>query len=161
GAGIIHSTMPSWPTTRTSSPGSNGTSALAFHSDPSRRTVPRSPSQRTTVAARPSKASMPTWGARSSRRVVARSRRGKPVGRPTSTSSRAAEIVRATTMKGGASRTPGYDPSGREQLDFLVGEQQRAVAATGVVGEAGEVVVEQAADFGQAAAAPGPRPAAG
>jgi len=30
------------------------------------------------------------------------------VGRATSTSSRAAAIVRSTTMKGGASRPPGY-----------------------------------------------------
>src|SRR5579884_2157869 len=83
GAGMIHSTMRSWPTTTTSSPAKSGTSAVAFHSDPSRRTVPRPPSHCTTVARRPSRASIPTWGGRSSRRTAARSSRGKPAASPT------------------------------------------------------------------------------
>src|SRR5437588_836303 len=111
------------------------------------------------------------------------------VGRATSISSRAAETVRATTMKGAESRRPGYRRparpplrfsrrSGGEELRGLVGGEERAVAAARgmggvpstraagaaigcVEGLAGEVVVEQAADLGQAAAAAGPGPAVG
>ncbi len=45
--------MPEWATTETGSPADRGWVEVAFQSDPSRRTVPEAPSQRTTSAARP------------------------------------------------------------------------------------------------------------
>src|SRR5688572_20266618 len=90
------------------------------------------------------------------------------VGRATSISSRAAEMVRAMTMTGGESRStsvrpgPG-EPAGylrREELRVAL-EEERAVNAFGVEPLAGEVVVEDPADLGQATAAARPGPAVG
>ena len=69
---MIRSSIRSWPTTTTSSPGRTGTVAVAVHNDPSRRTVPRFAawSQETTAARRPSKASNPVWAGK----------RGEPLG---------------------------------------------------------------------------------